>query len=128
MFVRSGLKGEQLPVYGDGLHRRMWLYVEDHCSAIMHLLEHGKSGEVYHIAGEEELTNIDLARKILKLLGKPEDQIKYIPDHNIRPGHDRRYALDCEKIHATGWKAKWNIEDGFKKTVAWYVGNKWWFM
>ena len=85
VFVRSALRGDNLPVYGDGLHKRMWLYVEDHCSAIMHLLKHGKSGEIYHIAGEEELTNIELAKKILRLLDKPEDQFKLVPDHNIRP-------------------------------------------
>lgn len=128
VFVSKALNNELLPVYGDGLHRRMWLYVEDHCSAIMHLLKNGKSGEIYHVAGEEELTNIDLAKKILKLCNKPEDQIKLVPDWNIRPGHDRRYALDCEKIHATGWEAKWNIEEGFKKTVEWYKNNQWWFM
>jgi len=128
VFVKKALKDELLPVYGDGLHRRMWLYVEDHCSAIMHLLDHGKSGEIYHVAGEEELTNIGLAKTILKLLGKPGDQYKLVPDHDIRPGHDRRYALNCDKIHATGWKAKWSIKDGFKKTVEWYKNNKWWFM
>jgi dTDP-glucose 4,6-dehydratase len=128
VFVSKALKYEKLPVYGDGLHRRMWLYVEDHCSAIMHLLKKGKSGEIYHIAGEEELTNIGLAKKILELVGRPSDQFKLVPDWDIRPGHDRRYALDCSKIHETGWKAKWSIEDGFKKTVEWYMNNQWWFM
>ena len=128
VFIRKALKNELLPVYGDGLHRRMWLYVEDHCSAIMHLLKHGKAGDIYHVAGEEELTNIGLAQKILKLLDKPDDQYKLIEDRNIRPGHDRRYALDCEKIHKTGWYAKWSIEKGFKKTVDWYRKNLWWFM
>ncbi len=128
VFVGKALKNEKLPVYGDGLHRRMWLYVEDHCSAIMHLLKHGESGEIYHVAGEEELTNIGLAKKILRLVGKPEDMFKLVPDHDIRPGHDRRYALDCSKINANGWKAKWNIADGFAKTVQWYIDNQWWFM
>lgn len=127
VFIKKALKNEPLPVYGDGLHKRMWLYVEDHCTAIMHLLTHGKSGEIYHVAGEEELTNIGLAKKILKLLGRSETLIKLVPDHNIRPGHDRRYALDCEKIKAIGWKAQWNIEEGFKKTVDWYKNNTWWF-
>ncbi len=128
VFVKKALKNELLPVYGDGLHRRMWLYVEDHCSAIMHLLKVGKSGEIYHVAGEEEMTNIELAQRILFLCGRPNNKYKLVPDHNIRPGHDRRYALNCEKIHATGWKAKWNIEKGFKKAVKWYIDNKWWFM
>lgn len=128
VFIKKALNYEPLPVYGDGLHRRMWLYVEDHCSAIMHLLEHGKSGEIYHVAGEEELTNIELAQKILELVGRPKDQYKLVPDWNIRPGHDRRYALDCEKIHKTGWKAKWSINEGFAKTVEWYIDNQWWLM
>ena len=127
VFIRKALKNEPLPVYGDGLHRRMWLYVEDHCSAIMHLLKYGKSGEIYHVAGEEELTNIELAKKILRLVGKPDYQYEFIPDHDIRPGHDRRYALNCEKIHKTGWKAIWDIRSGFEKTVKWYLDNQWWF-
>jgi len=128
VFVRKALRNEKLPVYGDGKHKRMWLYVEDHCIAIEHLLKHGKSGEIYHIAGEEELMNIELAEKILELTGKPKDMIKLVPDWNIRPGHDRRYALDCTKLRATGWKPKWNIKDGFEKTIKWYMENKWWFM
>jgi len=127
-FIRKALNDEKLPVYGDGKHRRMWLYVEDHCSAVMHLLYHGTSGEIYHVSGEKELMNIELAKKILKIMGKPEDMFKYIPDHNIRPGHDRRYALDCGKLMATGWKPKWDIDEGFKTTVDWYVNNQWWFM
>ncbi len=128
VFVKKALKGEPLPVYGDGLHKRMWLYVEDHCSAIIHLLDHGKSGEIYHVAGEEELTNKELAYQILAHCNKPDGELEFVPDFDIRPGHDRRYALDCEKIHATGWKAKWSIDKGFWKTVDWYVNNKWWFM
>jgi len=128
VFIKKALNNEKLPVYGDGLHRRMWLYVEDHCSAIMHLLANGKSGEIYHVAGEEELTNIELAKKILQVLKKPDDMIRFVPDHDIRPGHDRRYALDCEKIKKTGWTAKWGIDEGFLKTISWYVDNRWWFM
>ncbi len=128
VFVKKSLRDELLPVYGDGLHRRMWLYVEDHCSAIMHLLYKGKAGEIYHVAGEEEMTNIELAHRILFLCGRATNNYKLVPDHDIRPGHDRRYALNCDKIHATGWKAKWSIEEGFKKTVEWYMKNQWWFM
>jgi dTDP-glucose 4,6-dehydratase len=127
VFVKKALQDKPLPVYGDGQHKRMWLYVEDHCSAIMHLLEHGSWGEIYHVAGEHELANIDLAKKISRLVGRPEN-IQLVPDHDIRPGHDRRYALDCEKIKATGWNPKWSLDKGFKKTVDWYVDNQWWFM
>lgn len=128
VFIRRALENKLLPVYGDGQHSRMWLYVEDHCSAIMHLMKHGKPGEIYHVSGEKELKNIELAKKILKILGKPEDMYKFVPDHDIRPGHDRRYALDNSKIKATGWEAKWGIDEGFKKTVEWYKNNQWWFM
>lgn len=128
VFIKKALNNEPLTVYGDGLHRRQWLYVEDHCTAIMHLLKNGKPGEIYHVGGEEELTNTELAKKILNLMNKSETLFKLIDDRNIRPGHDRRYALDCEKLKATGWKPKWSIEEGFKKTVDWYVRNKWWFV
>jgi dTDP-glucose 4,6-dehydratase len=129
VFIRKALENKPLPVYGDGKHKRMWLYVEDHCRAIDFLVSKGKSGEIYHVAGEQELMNIELAEKILELTGKDKTgSTELIPDHNIRPGHDRRYALDCEKIKAIGWKAEWSIEEGFKKAVDWYIENKWWFM
>lgn len=128
VFIRKALGNELLPVYGDGQHSRMWLYVEDHCSAIMHLLDKGKAGEIYHVSGERELKNIELAQKINFLCGRPINQYKLVPDHDIRPGHDRRYALDNSKIKATGWESKWNIEKGFAKTVDWYIKNQWWFM
>jgi len=128
VFIRKALENEPLPVYGDGQHSRMWLYVEDHCSAIMHLLDKGKSGEIYHVSGDRELKNIELAQKINFLCGRPANQYILVPDHNIRPGHDRRYALDNSKIKATGWESKWDIESGFAKTVDWYVKNQWWFM
>lgn len=132
VFVRKALAGEKLPVYGDGKHRRMWLYVTDHCDAVIHLIEKYldgkvKAGEIYHVAGEQELENIGLARKILKLLNKPEDQIELIDDMNIRPGHDRRYALDTTKIRATGWKPKMSLDEGLEKSVNWYKDNDWWF-
>ncbi len=125
-FVRKALNNERLPVYGDGQHIRCWLYVEDHVRALLHLIEHGKSGEIYHIAGGRELTNLDLAKWILRLLGKPKDMIEFVPDANIRPGHDRRYSLSTEKIKTTGWEPKWTLEDGIKKTVDWYRNNMWW--
>lgn len=125
-FVKKALAGEPLPVYGDGRHKRMWLRVEDHCSAIWHLINNGKTGEIYHVAGEQELENIDLAHRILKLLGKPEDQIKYIDDFNIRPGHDRRYALDVSKLKATGWVPQYGLDEGIEEVVKWYAKNSWW--
>ena len=126
VFVRHALQNEKLPVYGDGKHRRMWLHVEDHCRAILHLLEKGAPGEIYHVAGEEELENAELARRILDILGKPPGLISFVPDHNIRPGHDRRYALDVTKLRNTGWKPSHTLKDGLEKTIVWYKNHPEW--
>lgn len=125
VFVSKAMRGEPLPVYGDGRHRRMWLRVEDHCSAIWHLINRQASG-IYHIAGEQELENIELANIILECLGLPDDRIKFIDDRNIRPGHDRRYALGCSKLRALGWEPKYNIDNGIREVVEWYKENLWW--
>ncbi len=143
-FVRHALADEPLPVYGDGQHVRCWLHVEEHCRAIWHLIQQsfGESrvmrgtevvpvgvkslGEIFHVAGEEELTNIDLARIVLRTLGKPEDRIRFIPDHNIRPGHDRRYALDCSKLRATGFEIKQDLQAKLAETILWYRDNDVW--
>jgi dTDP-glucose 4,6-dehydratase len=127
VFTRKALNNEPLPVYGDGKHIRQWLYVEDKCRALHHLLEHGEVGEKYNIAGNRELMNIELAYKILDVLGKPHDMVKYIPDFNIRPGHDRRYALDSSKIRGTGWEPRWSLDEGIRATVEWYRDNQWWY-
>lgn len=125
-FVKYCLENRKLPVYGDGEHKRMWLYVEDHCSAIHHLLTNGKTGEIYHIAGEQELTNNQLAKKILVLLEKDENMIEYINDFNIRPGHDRRYALNVNKLKNIGWQPKYELNKSLEKVVNWYKDNQWW--
>lgn len=125
-FIRKALHDEPLPVYGDGKHSRMWLHVDDHCSAILTLLTRGQVGEIYHVAGEHELQNLDLAKKILHLLGKPESLIEFVPDQNIRPGHDRRYALDSSKMRALGWRST-PFEAALQDTVEWYKANQWWF-
>lgn len=127
-FVRKALADEPLPVYGDGKHIRRWLYVEDHVRALLHLMEYGQIGEIYHVAGEQELENLELAKRILKSLGKPEDLIEFVPDHDIRPGHDRRYALDVQKLKATGWKPKYSLDDGFQLAIDWYKNNQWWLV
>lgn len=133
-FIKYALNNRKLPVYGDGKHKRMWLYVLDHCSAIHHLLTHGKTGEIYHIAGEQELMNIELAIRILKILGKDSrddvnenyNMIEYIDDFNIRPGHDRRYALNTQKLKATGWEPKYKLDETLTNVVEWYANNQWW--
>lgn len=125
-FTRAAMRNEPLPVYGDGLHVRCWLHVMEHCRAVWHLIEHGELGEVYHVAGEEEMTNIDLAKTILRTLGKPEDMLRFIPDADARPGHDRRYALDCSKLKATGFSIKQNLQERLAESVRWYAEHPDW--
>lgn len=133
-FINKALKGEKLPVYGDGKHVRQWLHVDDHVKALVMLYMKGylnkqvDSGEVFHVAGKQELTNLELAETLLSKLGKPLDQIEFIDDHNIRPGHDRRYALSCDKIkQAIGWMPEISLDRGISDTVNWYKDNAWWY-
>jgi dTDP-glucose 4,6-dehydratase len=115
---------KQIPVYGDGMQIRDWLYVYDHCSAILKVLENGDSGEVYNIGGSNEKTNLELVKTLLKLLGKSESLIKFVKD---RPGHDRRYAIDNSKItNSLGWAPSVTFEHGIAKTVDWYLKNQVW--
>lgn len=125
LIISRSLADEALPVYGDGLNIRDWLYVEDHCSAIDLVIHEGKNGEVYNIGGNNERTNIHIVKTILEQLGKPESLIKYVED---RLGHDRRYGIDPTKImNELGWKPKYNFETGIKETIQWYLDNKdWW--
>jgi len=124
-FVRCALQDKPIPVYGDGLHKRMWLRVEDHCSAIWHLIDHQARG-IFHVAGEQELTNLDLAKRILKILRKPESQIEFLEDHNIRPGHDRRYALNVSKLRNLGWEPQYTLDRGIIEVAKWYEYNSSW--
>ncbi len=123
LFITNLLQGQQVPVYGEGQQIRDWLFVDDHCSGIDLLIEQGKSGELYNIGGEQELPNIEIARKLLALMGKDESSIKYVQD---RPGHDFRYSIDCSKLKKLGWKQQYNVEQGLEKTVAWYRNNPAW--
>ena len=118
------MEGKELPLYGDGMNVRDWLYVEDHCRALVFLIEKGKHGEVYNIGGGNEITNRDLTEKILSILDKPASLIKKVTD---RMGHDKRYSLDCGKLLNLGWKQKTDFHHGLEKTVEWYVKNEdWW--
>ncbi|WP_106767212.1 dTDP-glucose 4,6-dehydratase [Paenibacillus faecalis] len=125
LMIARALNDEPLPVYGDGLNVRDWLYVEDHCRAIDLVLHQGRDGEVYNIGGNNERTNIDIVKTILKQLGKPESLITYVED---RLGHDRRYGIDPTKmVKELGWKPEHNFESGIQKTIQWYLDNKdWW--
>lgn len=119
------LLNKPVPVYGTGENVRDWLYVEDNCEAIDLVLHKGMAGETYNIAGKTELKNIDVVRKILELLNKPETLIHFVKD---RPGHDLRYSLDTSKIETQlGWKGKVRFEEGIRKTIDWYTQNKWWW-
>lgn len=124
LFIINAMEDKQLPLYGDGLNVRDWLFVEDNCEAIYLAVEKGKVGEIYNIGSGTEMRNIELSKTVLKLLGKSESLINYVKD---RPGHDRRYSLNTKKISALGWKPRHNFEDAMKLTVHWYKNNSdWW--
>jgi dTDP-glucose 4,6-dehydratase len=123
-FISKLLKGEKVPVYGDGLNVRDWLYVYDHCEAIDAVLHKGKIGEVYNIGGHNEKTNMEITKIILNAMGKDESSIEYVKD---RFGHDRRYAIDNSKIQTElGWKPLLTFEEGIKLTIDWYLNNQEW--
>ncbi len=123
-FISQLLKGEKVPVYGDGLNVRDWLYVYDHCEAIDVVLHKGRIGEVYNIGGHNEKTNMEITKLILDAMGKDESSIKYVED---RLGHDRRYAICNDKIQSElGWKPSLTFEEGIKLTIDWYLNNQEW--
>ena len=124
LMIANALDGKHLPVYGDGMQIRDWLYVDDHCRAIRAVLDKGRAGEVYNIGGSRALANIDVVKRILTATGQPESLIKYVTD---RPGHDRRYALRSDKLEReTGWKPQVEFEAGLAETVRWYRENAAW--
>jgi dTDP-glucose 4,6-dehydratase len=124
LMISNALENRPLPVYGDGMQIRDWLYVEDHCRAIAATLERGREGEIYNIGGSRALPNLDVVRKILRATGRPESLIQFVAD---RPGHDRRYALSSEKLtQETGWAPQMAFEEGLSRTVDWYRANTEW--
>ena len=125
LFITNAFSDQELPLYGDGLYVRDWLYVEDHCRALDLVLHKGKIGEIYNISGNCEKANLEITELILKRLNKPKSLIKHVKD---RPAHDRRYALDSTKIRdELGWKPDTSLEKGLAETVDWYIANqKWW--
>lgn len=125
LMISKALNNEPLPVYGEGLNIRDWLYVDDHCKAIDLILENGTIGETYNIGGHNERTNIEVVKTILKAINKPESLITYVND---RPGHDMRYAIDPTKIHKElGWYPETTFSKGIQKTIDWYLNNEdWW--
>ena len=125
LFITNALAGETLPVYGDGLYVRDWIYVRDHCRALDRVLREGRAGEVYNIGADEERTNLEITETILRALDKEVSLIRHVKD---RPGHDRRYAIDSSKIRRElDWRPETSFSDGMERTVAWYTSNEsWW--
>jgi dTDP-glucose 4,6-dehydratase len=124
LMIANALEDKPLPVYGDGMHVRDWIYVLDHCSAIDAVLRKGRAGEVYNIGSMNDVPNLHVVKQILATLKKPESLIKFVKD---RPGHDRRYAMDAVKIQKElGWKPAHSFDDGLKLTIDWYLGHKPW--
>jgi dTDP-glucose 4,6-dehydratase len=125
LMITNALRDIPLPVYGDGLNIRDWLFVEDHCSAINAVLAKGTPGRVYNIGGNNEKTNIEIVKLLLAEIGKPQSLITYVND---RLGHDRRYAIDASRIkNEIGWVPSMQFKEGLKRTIQWYVDNKWWW-
>ncbi|MDP9188810.1 MAG: dTDP-glucose 4,6-dehydratase [Actinomycetota bacterium] len=122
--ILNAFGGDLLPVYGDGMQVRNWLFVEDCCSAIDAVLDRGEPGQVYNVGGPDELANLEVVKRILELSGRDESLISYVSD---RPGHDRRYSLSSEKLTALGWAAAVPFAEGIERTVAWYRQNEQWW-
>jgi dTDP-glucose 4,6-dehydratase len=123
--IIRALRNLPVPIYGSGENVRDWIYVQDHCEAVDLVLRKGESGEIYNISAGNELPNIEIVKKILTMLNKPEDLIAFVED---RPGHDIRYSLDSSKIKSKlGWKSRFPFEKALEATVSWYAGNEWWW-
>jgi dTDP-glucose 4,6-dehydratase len=124
LMISNAMEDKPLPIYGDGQQIRDWLYVDDHARAILAVIERGRAGEIYNIGGSRALPNLDVVRKILAAVGKPESLMQTVKD---RPGHDRRYALSSEKLmRETGWQARVLFEEGLRATIDWYRSNAAW--
>jgi len=124
VIINSALNNMPIPVYGDGSNIREWIYVIDHCSGILTVLEKGKNGEIYNIGTNNEYRNIELVKLILEIMGKPESLIKFVKD---RPAHDKRYALDSTKIRKElNWKPEYSFRSGLEQTINWYISNQKW--
>jgi dTDP-glucose 4,6-dehydratase len=124
LMISNAIEDRPLPIYGDGMQVRDWLYVDDHCRAILAVIDRGREGEIYNIGGSRALPNVEVVKRILDAVGKPHSLMQTVKD---RPGHDRRYALSSEKLmRETGWKAEKPFEEGLRATIDWYRGNAAW--
>jgi dTDP-glucose 4,6-dehydratase len=124
LFTTNLLDGRPIPLYGDGLNERDWIYVDDHCAGVHLVLQQGEAGEIYNIGAGNETPNRVLVDKLLALLGAGEELVDYVPD---RLGHDRRYSVDIAKVTALGWKRQRTLDEALEETVAWYRDNRWWW-
>jgi len=124
LFITNAVDRLPVPLYGDGANVRDWLHVLDHCRAIDLLIDRAQSGDVYNIGGGNEVTNAEITRRILSLVGRPETLIRHVPD---RQGHDRRYCVDTSKLRALGWIPQADFENGLRQTVGWFTANEWWW-
>jgi dTDP-glucose 4,6-dehydratase len=124
LFITNAIEDQPLPLYGDGQQIRDWIHAEDHAQAVLHVLEHGITGEVYNVSANEERVNQLMAESILDILDKPRGLIRYVRD---RPGHDRRYSLDASKLLSLGWRPSTSLKEGLPSTIEWYRREKdWW--
>ena len=124
LFITNLMEGKKVPVYGTGLNVRDWIFVEDHCSGIDFVFNHGRSGNIYNIGGGSELTNLEITHRILEMLGQDESSIEFVED---RKGHDLRYSLDCTKLKDMGWRPEYDFDTALEFTVNWYMENRWWW-
>jgi dTDP-glucose 4,6-dehydratase len=124
LFVTNLLDGIEVPVYGDGLNERDWLHVDDHCAALQTVIRHGGPGEIYNIGADARVTNLELTRQIIAIMGASDSSIRFVAD---RPGHDRRYAVDSTKIRSLGWAPEHSLAERLTETVEWYRSHApWW--
>lgn len=124
--IINAIEGKPVPLYGDGLNVRDWIFVEDHCRALDMIIQRGRIGEVYNIGGDNERANLDLVRYLLDIMGQPQNLITFVAD---RPGHDQRYALDTTKIRKElGWEPRYPLEKALRDTLNWYLENRWWWL
>lgn len=122
--IKSVLFNEPMPIYGQGRQIREWVHVEDNCSAILKVLEEGKSNEIYNISSNHEFTNVEIFNEVCNVMKKGHDLLSFVQD---RPGHDFRYSVNSDKIRALGWKPAWKFKKGLEHCVEWYTNNRWWF-
>ncbi len=133
LFVLNAMEGRRLPVYGDGRQIRDWLYVEDHCEAILTVIKDGRVGETYHVGGDNQPTNLSVVHTLCDILDEVMPDSEYVPHKSLiqfvddRPGHDRRYAMDINKIRSElGWQPRQSLESGLLRTIQWYLANPEW--